>query len=334
MATIRDFIYLNVESLYSVYSQAFEGVTASIVESLVGSHESTESPRKLPLPLGSDIETKVIEVSRRTENKFLYDHMYNQLEDRLGNAIYSVIGQGEEALDSGVASSFAVKVSGTAEIEDFHWVGELTSNFNKIGSALHYITTASSSKEEYASLELEERKLRARVEGATDRNERSRAEKALETHKLRAEEALLTSARGRGLGLNERYLADLSYLTALFYPDRLDVTVMAPFPNSRVAFRAVLDKRWLRIDPNMLRSLYGGSATNWTIVGKVTRKSEQPAGSESDSATDTPPNRSLRDAYQDLMRQGMKFEQTFTLSNIREEYILSPLAVYRQQSLD
>ena len=87
MTTVRDFIYLDVEKLYSLYSQVFEGVADRIVQSYIDSLELKEAPRKTLLLRDSDVETKVIEVSRRTENRFLYDHMYNQLEGKLGNTI-------------------------------------------------------------------------------------------------------------------------------------------------------------------------------------------------------------------------------------------------------
>jgi hypothetical protein len=77
-SVIRDFIYVDVERLYSLYSQIFEGVTDQIVQSYmdasasVSSDSGTESRQR-----AVSIEAQVAEMSRRTENKFLYDHMYS-----------------------------------------------------------------------------------------------------------------------------------------------------------------------------------------------------------------------------------------------------------------
>lgn len=71
---VRDFIYVDVERLYSLYSQVFEGVADQIVQSYMAASATTDS-QKESLLRGGSIEAQVAEVSRRTENKLLYDHM-------------------------------------------------------------------------------------------------------------------------------------------------------------------------------------------------------------------------------------------------------------------
>ena len=153
MTTVRDFIYLDVEKLYSLYSQVFEGVADRIVQSYIDSLESKEAPRKTLLLRDSDVETKVIEVSRRTENRFLYDHMYNQLEGKLGNTIFNIAEAPTENYAQTLKQVFAIRVTGSAEIEDFQRIRQFFDQFNSMGSALHYITSFDPVKAKVAELE-------------------------------------------------------------------------------------------------------------------------------------------------------------------------------------
>ena len=70
---VRDFIYVDVDKLYSLYSQVFEGVSEKIVQSYIDSLTSKDVPSRFSL--GDKIEEQAIELSNRKESKILYDHM-------------------------------------------------------------------------------------------------------------------------------------------------------------------------------------------------------------------------------------------------------------------
>jgi hypothetical protein len=55
---IRDFIYVDADRLYSLYSQVFEGVADQIVESFIAGLATTDS-QKGPLLQGSSTEAQV-----------------------------------------------------------------------------------------------------------------------------------------------------------------------------------------------------------------------------------------------------------------------------------
>lgn len=119
----------------------------------------------------------------------------------------------------------------------------------------------------------------------------------------------------------------------MFYPNRFDVTIVPENLTGEVAFRGVLDKKWLRVEPNFMRSLYSGTAHNWTMVGQVTRRPDSPADTAASQAQTPQETQSLRDAYQGLMKQGYEIEKTFTVSKTRTEFIVSPIAIYRESVL-
>jgi hypothetical protein len=180
MAKIRDFIYLDVERLYSFYSQVFEGVADHYVQSYIDAHQSEDSRKGLFLLGESDLETKLVEVSRRTENKFLYDHMYNRLEDRIRPAIVEASSLTYADLSSIIANAFIVKVSGDAEIEDFDRIKDVMERFNFLGEALGYMSDYSSNAEQARADEKSLDQLKVRVENARDNNQRAKAQAQLE----------------------------------------------------------------------------------------------------------------------------------------------------------
>lgn len=332
MIQIRDFIYLDVEKLYSLYSQVFEGVADRIIQSYIGSLQSTESSKGRPFLPESDSETQVVEVSRRTENKFLYDYMYNRLEERISEAIVDASGVTEGNYQNEIGGAFIIKVAGSAEIEDFNRMRILMQEFNNMGQAMHYITTFNREQARVEEKKIEE--LKARVENTKDKNARIVAEKALENALQNRQQVQREAAMTQGLAFDSEFLARLSYLTDLFNSDRFDVTIVPRGSSDKVAFRGVLDKKWLRVAPNFLAALYSGIAANWIMVGQVTQLPTSLEKDETANRTDESSNkRSVRDAYQAIIRQGYEVEKTFTLSKIRTEVIMSPLAIYRERSL-
>ena len=327
---IRDFIYLDVERLYSLYSQVFEGVADRIIQSYIDSLQQTDSSKRVPFLQESDIKTKVVEVSRRTENKFLYDYMYNQLEDRIGGAILEASSVTRDNYHEQLVDAFAIKVVGTAEIEDFQRTKEITGQFNSLGAAIHYITTFNPEEARARERQIEE--LERRVEISKDKNARTRAEKALEIALQGLQQSQRDQALAGGLGFNREYLQYLSILVDTFYPERFDVTIV-PHSASGIAFRGVLDKKWLRVHPNFLRSLYSGKALNWTMVGQITRFPDPVEKGDTVEESHETIEQSLRDAYLTMTRQVYEIEKTFTVSKISTELIVSPLAIYRESLL-
>src|SRR5687767_786300 len=112
---IRDFIYVDVERLYSLYSQVFEGVANQIIQSYIDASSTMNSQKGSPLS-GASVEAKVAEMSRRTENKFLYDHMYNLFEVEIKNAILESPEITRDNYHGILSQAFMIKVSGAAEI--------------------------------------------------------------------------------------------------------------------------------------------------------------------------------------------------------------------------
>lgn len=122
---LRDFIYIDKNRLYSLYSQLFEGVVESLVKSVSYSSEENKTERK--------IEETIIDASVKVQNVLLFDHIYNTLEDKLNPQILEI---DSSTTKEKIMSTSIIKVTGYATIEDYERLAYLLNNFNDIGYAL------------------------------------------------------------------------------------------------------------------------------------------------------------------------------------------------------
>lgn len=128
---VREFIYVDVDRLYSLYSQIFEGVADQIIQSYMDASSTTDS-QKESLLKGGSIEAQVTEMSRRTENRFLYDHMYNQFEAKIREAILESPEVSSDNFNEVLRQVFMIKVRGHAEIEDYQRLKLFVDKFNTL----------------------------------------------------------------------------------------------------------------------------------------------------------------------------------------------------------
>jgi hypothetical protein len=330
MANIRDFIYLDVERLYSLYSQVFEGVTERIIQSFIDGLQQKDS-QKGPLLKGSDIETQIIEVSRRTENKFLFDHMYNRLEDKLRQAIITPHEVTPENYKE-ITRETVIKVSGRALIMDFGRIRSFAEQFNRLGEELAYITHHSSGMFRAEKGEIED--LESRLVELKDKNQRARIEKELQDRKKSYRKALEDLATQKGLHVDEQFMTDLSSVTEKLYYDRFELIII-PQADSKFGYRGILDKKWLRLQPDLLQALFGSHTTSaLTMVGQITYAPEKQVEGESKPLTEsdaTPSDRSMRDAYEGLVDALHALEVITSESKKRVDLVLWPFAVYGER---
>lgn len=223
---LRDFIYVDKERLYSLYSQLFQGVAEFSIESFSSSKENDKKEHK--------IEQKLIEASYKAKNVFLFDHIYNLLEDKLTSQLICV---DESITLANLKPSSYIKVIGKATIEDFEHLIFLLKNFNKIGMALATMQIMNSNK-------------------VLKENERYDIERY---------------AKANGLSLDEEFTESMVKIIENFHGSDLDITI-EPYSNKLdVFFKSTLDEKNMRLSSNMVRKTYGNKPImDWTVVGEIT----------------------------------------------------------------
>ena len=325
---IRDFIYVDVDRLYSLYSQVNEGVADQIVQSYLDASTSKESQRESLLK-GGNIEAQVAEVSRRTENKFLYDHMYNLLESELGEAIYEPKGLNKDNYREVLSKAFIVKVSGMAEINDYGRVKLFMEKINSLAEA--FATLSIQSDESTALVATLEQMLRS----SPPSKEQSQIKEQLQ--KLRDAN---TFAKESGWLADEGLIKALRLIMDFAYPDAMQITITPTREEEGIVFGGVVDKRWLRVQPEFLRTLYGGSIEwTWTMVGQLTYLPGLTPVSTADVDnlvnSDAPPQEiiSLKAPLQNVFNRLWFFERIAIEGGGRIEAIVSPIAIYRETPL-
>ena len=137
---LRDFIYIDKNRMYSLYSQLFEGVVESLVKSVSYSSEEQKTERKL--------EETIIDASVKVQNVVLFDHIYNTLEDKIASHLLVI---DETTTKEDIKPTSIIKVTGYVTIEDYEHLSYLMDNFNDIGLALANIQLRSKKEDEKQS---------------------------------------------------------------------------------------------------------------------------------------------------------------------------------------
>lgn len=363
---IRDFIYVDADRLYSLYSQVFEGVASSIIESYFASNVATEEQKGKPLQ-GSSQSEQLTETSQRTESKSLYDHMYNRLEDRLNPQITDASVINRENYKDVLENVVMIKITGTAEIEDYQRLTVFLGRFNELGGAIGYSQIQTLKQ----AVEKQWEKRQEEIENSRDRNTRKTGLDKLQRDKDKFQKSVIEYLAKQGLHQDEQLMANLGLLIEIFYPDGFEV-IITPDQERDIVYRGVLAQNWLRISPHFLRSLYGTTVSaKWTMVGKVTyipnwvvkdNASEEATAERETTDEDvqellsnvnistleetidalegkegsekiwvnTNETPSMRDDYRNMFKAAKGFEHVFLESKERVEIVVYPLAIYHE----
>ncbi len=267
---IRDFLYMDEDRLYSLYSQLYKGIIEQIIEADTDSVSREDSQKgKGRTDKGKELKTLVSEVSERIERKILYDHMYNQLETKLQDAIIEPNDLSTENYQDVLNQGSIVKIQGRADIEDFIWIKEIMRDYSSIQYGLQFITQYKelANQDVFKKRASLKQSLQSSKKGRDkkDRNAIARIEKQLEEIQADLDDRL---------GLEEsfiEYIERIEYLVDKFYPDNLDILVTQKEGDDGIVFRGILDRKWLRVEPHFLRALYGWSIeSNVTLLGQLT----------------------------------------------------------------
>jgi hypothetical protein len=262
---IRDFIYVDTDTLYSLYSQVFEGVAQTIVDTNLDQNRKTDKDKKL--------DDEVVKASLRSENIVLFDHMYNRLEEEVASEIVSADDLTLDDLKSKLKGTFLIKVKGNAEIEDFERQSHFLKKFNSLMKTIAYMNVQSDPE---LSDILRKHKVLAELKSqlpGTKGAQRAQIQGKIATVNswMEPNELVQLVQDGAGLGFDQQTLEYFSEWIETFYKDGYEINVLPPAFEGEIAFRGIVNRAHLRVDPSYLRSLFGNFIDDdWIMVGQVT----------------------------------------------------------------
>ena len=344
MTVIRDFIYIDVERLNSLYSQVFQGVVNSIVNTELNESEDTHTQKGGKIYSGGTLEERVAAASYKTENKLLHDHMYNLLEKKIQSNIVEPISINSSNYADTIGQAFMIKVRGNAEIWDYERIRSIVEGFNELGLALSYITDFTN-RQSYTELMNQVSNQIKEAQKLSNRKSEI-PELKLQLENLKRLLDPVEVAKSKNLQFDIDFLKYMSLLTSTFYSSGLEVVIHPQGLSENILFRSVLDTQWLRISTQLLRAMYAGQkANNWVVVGQVTHmpnsyqnileEKANPTTLTEDFTTQSDPSETgaLRDAYRDIVSAYYGIEKTFYESKKLTEIIIHPIAIYRETTI-
>ena len=97
-------------------------------------------------------------------------------------------------------------------------------------------------------------------------------------------------------------------MTEFFNAGGYDI-IISTDNSSDILYRGIVNKEFLRVDPNMLRTLYGDEPPmEWTMVGQITYI---PREAMSESNENEKNEMSISDSYQNMFKSYREVEKIF-----------------------
>jgi len=258
---IRDFIYLDVERMKSIYSQIDKGLIESYSrENTDKKHTYTKGGASGGIlsfaNIKGEIESGILWENKQSETRSLHDHMYNLLESILQdyNEIYFInkINDIKEIWEEGelnnlISDTSFILIKGRVIFDDYKQMDDLISNFNSIGEALYDIGTEGNPKIELPKDRNQRRKIESKI--------KSEREKALRDNKLKMEDKQINA---------------FSTLIKNLFKDRLVFKVIPFLDKNHLRFIGLLDENSLREPINNILFKYGSSPeAKWSVFGQI-----------------------------------------------------------------
>ena len=340
---------MDVDRLNSLYSQAFGGVVPQIINSRSNQGTNTAEPKAVSEESPQELLTQrlVTEARHETKNVILYDYLYTQFEDGVAESILEPAGLTQSNFRSLLDGAFLIKVQGPAEIEDYQHFTHSSEHFFEITGDVAWVSQSGVAKSLMVLMESQVEELQQQARSSTG-GERSRinaqiANMQRELKECQDPERLKKKLVAQmGLDIDPTFMESITRLFRHFSPDNFEVTILPSEGSEGVVFRGISDKDLLRIQPEYLRVLYGGSVNKkWTMVGEITHFPDaKPSDEGNVSTSEAALEETLEDdvpAMKDVMRTVFRrlddMGGVFFDSKKRVELRIRPLAIYQEVSM-
>lgn len=319
--SVRDYLYLDIDRVRSIYAQSSGG----LIESIRELQEEIDTHSKEHQAENEMLSKNILLGSSRIATQVLHDYLFTSVEKKLNEKIIEV----SKDTISDIHSGTLFRISGKVEIDDIERMQHIMENYNDVYKYLLTVGMASEIQEKVWELE-------DQLKAATHKN-KSKIKGHLES--LSPEEISSTILREQRAGVSPLISETFRRVYGLLYKDIFEVKIVAEFDNNAV-FRGILNKEHLREAPTIMYAKYGTRpSVNWTMIGQVTTvqkpkviDAETNISQDEQDVTYTKQGSNLRDAIEKLYNPIAEIEEQLIRSAIRTIWIATPLAIYHETS--
>lgn len=246
---VRDYIYLDVDRLKSIYSQLSGGLVERIT---VGSSEHEHNFQREGRQFSkSELERQLFLGSGKTETRTLHDYLLTEVEAKLENAILDATNLGFEDIGPGTF----IRVAGIAEIDDSERMMTFAGNYNKFFASVLMAPHAS---------ELQEKIWDLQDQAAEEVSKKGQERILREMYKF-SPEAFIRKGK---FGIPDLTVDLLKLYYQHIYENVFEIKIINDFD---IVFRMILDKKYLRERPELIYAKYGSrTQVSWTSIAQVT----------------------------------------------------------------
>lgn len=309
---IRNFIYLDIDKMYSLSSQIFEGITEYILNESNTEFGKSESQRGV-FGSGKILGDILKQVDRKSEKKYLNDFSYSLFEEKLIEDQRVIVLENlvdDTKFNKLFSEKSFIKAKGRISLNDTKIIQNILKNFHKIGEALARITN----QKNIAETKKEIARLKEQVK---DRNQISKIES-----QSKAKTDPKKIYENSEMYIDQLYLDDLSLILEHGFKDQLEVRMNW---KDRIV-SASLKRNFLREEEDMIIKKYSRyTQIEFVLFGLVTRyKKNEPQGLELIEN-----NSKFKEALSNILPRLSDFEMSF-IGSLNNEIIVDPIALYTE----
>lgn len=312
MKKIKSFVYLDVNKMYSISSQIFEGLTEYILSEKNEKLEENES-QKGPIGSGRVLGDIITKGEKIQEKKYLHDYSYTLFENELinqGKVIEINSVNYSEKKDTLNDFSF-IKVKGKLVFKDVKLLADTMLRFNEIGEAIAYVSN-------FAQIQSLSEEVSDYIKTTKDREAINKAKQI-----QKGGSNVKKLAKDSGLYQDDTYLKYLAKLLNYGYNDMFEVVISF---DDKIFFSAILHRDNIREDEQTIIKKYSRNTEKEFIVfGSVTQSEKIIKTIVEPEIPDT--NSNMKQAIMKLVDSFANVEDTF-VGRLNNEIVIDPIALY------
>ncbi|WP_299660843.1 hypothetical protein [uncultured Psychromonas sp.] len=314
MESIKSFLYLDKDKMYSISSQLFEGLTEYVIHSQKENVDTSEE-QKGPMASGRVLAEILSKGEESQSKKFLHDYSYTLFEKELmsKSKILNIDEHSISTVIKDVNDYSFIKIKGKAVFRDTKQITDTLKEYNEIGKSMAHVTNfakISSAKEE--ALEM--------LKVTT--NNKQKAEIKTKLKEITDVNAI---ARESGLILDQEFCNDLAFLLDYGYSDSFEVQITL----DNILFSAPLTRSDLKENEKSLIAKYSRSTEKEFVIFGLICQSESEQKIEPKTEVQSESSEGIKVALKSFVSALTEVERSFT-GKLDNEIIIDPIAVYRE----